>query len=106
MVVPSLAAFLTVILATFAPADAGETAGRSLARAQFCLVEVLRSEELPLGPTFSHTIRATMLVTLPNRPPFQLTVRRVIPWQSPPPRRGQRWHVSCEPALIETLRLD
>jgi hypothetical protein len=69
---------------------------------KLCIVEVLRSEELPLGPLFHHTIRATLLVTPPDRPPFETIVRRVIPWQSPPPRRGQRVLVPCDPALIES----
>jgi hypothetical protein len=105
MVVPLVAAFLTVTPATFAPASAGETRYRS-AGEQFCLVEVLRSEELPIGPLFSHTVRATLRVTAPDRAAFETTVQRVIPWQAPPPRRGQQLRMPCDPALIAQLRFD
>lgn len=60
-----------------------------------CLVEVLHSEELPVGPLFYHTIKATLLVTAPGRPPFETTVYKAIPWQVPPPRPGERVRVSC-----------
>jgi hypothetical protein len=103
MVAALLPAVLATFLATFAPACAGETKRRILAERQFCLVEVLRSEELPIGPLFWHTVRATLLVTAPDRPAFQTTVQRVIPWQAPPPRQGQRLSVPCDPALIESL---
>jgi hypothetical protein len=69
---------------------------------KLCLVEVLHSEELPLAPPFYHTVRATLRVTPPDRPPFETTVRRAIPWQSPPPRQGQRILVPCDLALIES----
>jgi hypothetical protein len=79
---------------TAAPAEQGEAGS--------CLVEVLTSEELPVGPLFHHTYRATLRVTPPNRPPFVTTVQRVMPWQAPPPRQGQRQLVSCDPALIDS----
>lgn len=67
---------------------------------QFCTAEVLHSEMLPVGPAFHHTIKATLLVTPTDRPPFETTVVRVIPWQAPPPRQGQRQRVPCDPALL------
>jgi hypothetical protein len=71
-----------------------------------CLVEVLYSEEMPVGPLFYHTVRATLRVTPAGRSPFVTTVQRAIPWQAPPLRRGQRLKVSCDPALIDSsLRL-
>lgn len=62
--------------------------------ARSCLVEVLHSEELPLGPLFYHTVKARLLVTPADRPPFETTVARAIPWQAPPPR--QHVWVACE----------
>jgi hypothetical protein len=87
--------------------SAEEPRARDTSLAQkLCLVEVLNSEELPLAPPFHHTVKATLLVTPPDRPPFETTVLRVIPWQSPPPRQGQRMRLTCDPALIESsLRL-
>jgi hypothetical protein len=67
-----------------------------------CLVEVLYSEELPVGPLFYHTYRATLRITPPNRPSFVTTVLRAMPLQAPPPRQGQRQHVPCDPALVES----
>ena len=101
-----VAVLLPAIFATFAIASAGQTKGRSGAGSQFCLVEVLRSEELPIGPLFSHTVRATLLVTAPDGHAFQATVQRVITWQAPPPRQGQRLNVPCDPASIASLRFD
>jgi hypothetical protein len=52
---------------------------------------------------FHHTVKATLLVTPPDRPPFQTTVERVIPWQAPPPRQGQRMWVYCDPASLNAV---
>ena len=62
-----------------------------------CLIEVLHSEELPIGQMFFHTIKATLLVTAPGAQPFEATVQEVIPWQTPPPRAGKRVRVLCDP---------
>jgi hypothetical protein len=64
--------------------------------AQSCVVEVLHSEMLPVGPLFYHTIKVRLLVTPADRSPFETTVEQVIPWQAPPPRQGQRVWTSCE----------
>jgi hypothetical protein len=68
---------------------------------QSCRVEVLRSEELPLGPLFHHTIKTTLLVTAPNTPPFETTVYK-IHWQMPPPSQGQRVMIPCDPAALRS----
>jgi hypothetical protein len=73
------------------------------AEAQSCFVQVLSSEEIPLGPMFFHTVKATLLVSPTNRPPFQTTVEKVIPWQVPPPRQGQRAWVYCDPASLNAF---
>ena len=70
--------------------------------ANSCLVEVLYSEMLPIGPLFYHTIKARLLVTPTDRPPFETTVERAIPWQAPPPRQGQRTWVPCESVLAQS----
>jgi hypothetical protein len=84
-------------------ASAGEMRPATKADAQSCLVQVLRSEEIPLGPMFYHTVKATLLVTPPDRPPFQTTVEKVTPWQVPPPRQGQRAWVTCDPASLNAF---
>lgn len=68
-------------------------AGRDDARS--CLVEVLYSEELPVGPLFYHTMKTRLLVMPADRPSFETTVVRAIPWQAPPPRQGQRVWEAC-----------
>jgi hypothetical protein len=81
----------------------GKTQGKAEARAQTCLVQVLSSEEIPLGPMFHHTVKATLLVSPSDRPPFQTTIEKVTPWQVPPPRQGQRAWVSCDPASLNAF---
>jgi hypothetical protein len=92
----SLAVAATMILALTASAQAGQGAARA------CLVEVLYSEELPIGPMFQHTVKVAILVTPPGASPFETTVLKVIPWQVPPPRRGQRVRVSCDSAVLDS----
>jgi hypothetical protein len=73
------------------------------ADAQICLVQVLYSEEIPLGPMFYHTVKATLLVTPSDRPPFQTTIEKVTPWQVPPPRQGQQARVYCDPESLKAF---
>jgi hypothetical protein len=61
-----------------------------------CNANVLHSEELSPAPIFYHDVRATLRVTPPDRPAFEATIERLIPWQVPPPRRGQRFSLSCD----------
>jgi hypothetical protein len=84
-------------------ANAAQMQGAARADAQSCFVQVLHSEEIPLGPMFYHTVKATLLVTPADRPPFQTTVEKVIPWQVPPPRQGQRAWVTCDPASLNAF---
>jgi hypothetical protein len=37
---------------------------------------------------------------VPGRAPFETTVVKLIPWQVPPPRQGQRMTVLCDPASL------
>jgi hypothetical protein len=63
-----------------------------------CKAAILYSEELPGAPIFYHHVRADLLVTPPGRPAFEATVENLTPWQIPPPRRGQRLTLWCDPA--------
>ena len=92
-----IAVAITILLIVTASVAAMQTGHRD---ARSCLVEVLHSEELPIGPLFHHTIKTTLLVTAPGKPPFETTEVKVIPWQMPPPRRGQRVRVGCDRALL------
>jgi hypothetical protein len=95
----SLAVAATTVLALTASAQAGQGAPRD---SRTCLVEVLYSEELPIGPLFHYTVKAAVLVTPSGSPPFETTVLKVIPWQAPPPRRGQRVRVHCDSAQLNS----
>lgn len=88
-------------------AISGSTAFAASAHdARSCLVEVLYSEMLPVGPLFYHTVRTRLLVTPADRPPFETIVERAIPWQAPPPRQGQRMRMACEQISAQsTFRL-
>jgi len=68
--------------------------------AQACLVEVLDSEMLPVGPMFYHTVQATLRITPPGSPPVVRTIEKVIPWQAPPPRQGQVMRMNCDQAAL------
>ena len=96
-----LSALVAVVLA-LATAPQSACAGQGTQHdAKSCRVQVLYSEELPVGPLFYHTVRARLLVTPADQPPFETTVERAIPWQAPPPRQGQRVFVSCEAVQSE-----
>jgi hypothetical protein len=89
----------TMLLALTASAQAGHGDRHDERR---CLVEVLYSEMLPIGPFFHHTVKAAVLVTPPDAPPFETTVQTVIPWQVPPPRRGQQTRVRCDSVALNS----
>jgi len=67
-----------------------------------CHIEVLRSEELPGAPIFQNLVKATLLVNAPGTPPFETTVVKLLPWQMPPPRQGQRLIVPCDPTSLSS----
>jgi hypothetical protein len=67
-----------------------------------CIVDVLHSEELAGAPIFHHLVRATLRITPPSIPAFETTVVKMISWQVPPPRQGQRLRQRCDPASLST----
>ena len=93
--------FLTTTTAAFAadPIRGGAIAETRDGRIR-CSIQVLRSEELPGAPIYQNRVRATLLVNAPGRAPFETTVVRLIPWQVPPPRQGQRLTVLCDPESL------
>ena len=91
----------TVLLLGMLPAARADAA--SLADRAACLVEVLHSEEPPYAPDYHHLVKATLLVTPPRGAAFETTVLKYIPWQAPPPRRGQRLRMRCDPANLDPL---
>ncbi len=85
----------TLLLAAVAAARAAEP--------NACVVEVLHSEELPGAPIFQHLVRARLRITPPDQPAFETTVERFMPWQVPPPRRGQLLRLACDPAVLNSF---
>jgi hypothetical protein len=63
-----------------------------------CIADVLDSEELAGAPIFYRHVRSALLVTSRGRPAFETTVERLIPWQVPPLRKGQRLRLWCDSA--------
>jgi hypothetical protein len=90
----------TILLAVAAAARAGDHAANRTAARDACIVEILYSEELPGAPIFQNLVRARLRITPPDRPAFETTVERLMPWQMPPPRRGQRLALACDRAVV------
>jgi hypothetical protein len=95
----------TLVLGMTATASAADPIGRgAFTEASdgrvMCNIQVIRSEELPGAPIYQNRVRATLLVNAPGRAPFETTVVKLIPWQVPPPRQGQRMTVLCDPASL------
>jgi hypothetical protein len=63
-----------------------------------CIARVLHSEELPFAPINSWLVKVTLEITPPNGNAYQTTLQDWMPWQGPPPRRGQAFRVQCDPA--------
>ncbi len=85
--------------------------GRRTARAKpgdrrfACTADVLHSEELSGAPIFYHHVRATLRVRPNGSPAFETTVENLIAWQVPPPRKGQRLQLRCDPAHLHAVTL-
>jgi hypothetical protein len=59
---------------------------------------VIHSEELPFAPVRTWQVKVTLEITPPNGGAFETTVQDTMPWQGPPPRRGQTFRLRCDPA--------
>ena len=98
----TIIATTVLLLMTVAASGADHSGNRVVADARGgvvkCTVEVLRSEALPGAPINQNLIRTTLQISTPDIPPFETTVVKLIPWQAPPPRQGQRLTVACDPA--------
>jgi hypothetical protein len=70
-----------------------------------CVARVIHSEELPYAPIGSWLVRVTLEITPPNGRAYQTTLQDYMPWQGPPPRRGQAFRLLCDPANPADLHL-
>jgi hypothetical protein len=81
------------------PAAAGSDPGLP------CIARVIHSEELPFAPINTWLVKVTLEITPPNGGAFITTLQDSIPWQVPPPRRGQTFRLRCDPANPGNLHL-
>ena len=89
-------------------ASLGEVANAQSAasgRLQPCMARVVYSEELPFAPIDSWLVKVTLQITPQNGAPYITTLHDRMPWQGPPPRRGQAFRVWCDPANPNRLQL-
>ena len=70
-----------------------------------CTARVVYSEELPFAPIDSWLVKVTLEITPQNGPPYYTTLQDRMPWQGPPPRRGQAFRLWCDPANPDHPRL-
>jgi hypothetical protein len=70
-----------------------------------CIAKVIHSEELPFAPIGNWLVKVTLEITPPNGNAYQTTLQDWMPWQGPPPRRGQAFRVQCDPANPKDLHL-
>ena len=70
-----------------------------------CTARVVYSEELPFAPIDSWLLKVTLEITPRNGAPYTTTLSDRMPWQGPPPRRGQAFRLWCDPANLNDLRL-
>src|SRR5581483_4730124 len=70
-----------------------------------CTGKVLYSEELPFAPEGYWLVNVTLEITPPNGNAYAMTLHEWMPWQGPPPRRGQAFRLLCDPANPNSLYL-
>jgi hypothetical protein len=97
----TLAAATCLTVATLASTASAAPGHRPLP----CLARVVHSEELPFAPINSWLVKVTLEITPPHGNTYQTTVQDWMPWQGPPPRRGQAFRVQCDPANPGNLHL-
>jgi hypothetical protein len=70
-----------------------------------CIAKVIHSEELPFAPIGNWLVKVKLEITPPNGNAYQTNFQDWMPWQGPPPRRGQAFRVQCDPANPSDLHL-
>jgi hypothetical protein len=89
--------------ATLASAAATSHAARDDVRN--CTARVLYSEELPFAPEGQWLVNVTLEITPPTGNAYLMRLHDWMPWQGPPPRRGQAFRLLCDPARPHDLHL-
>jgi hypothetical protein len=100
-ILPAAALLTGATLASVTPTAQASPGNQGLA----CIAKVIHSEELPFAPIGNWLVKVTVQVTPPNGNTYQTTLQDWMPWQGPPPRRGQAFRVHCDPANPRDLHL-
>jgi hypothetical protein len=69
-----------------------------------CIARVLHSEELPFAPYQYWLVKVNLEITPPDGRAYEVSLHDNLPWQAPPPRRGQVFRVFCDPDNPADLR--
>jgi hypothetical protein len=72
---------------------------------QPCTARVVYSEQLPYAPIDTWLVKVTLEITPRHGAPYVTTLQDRMPWQGPPPRRGQVFRLWCDPANPSYLQL-
>jgi hypothetical protein len=94
-----------IVLASAALAGTAASAQSAANASQPCKARVVYSEELPFAPIDSWLVKVTLEITPRNGVTYYTTLQKWMPWQGPPPRRGQAFRLWCDPAHPNDLRL-
>jgi hypothetical protein len=60
---------------------------------------------LPYAPIDTWLVKVTLEITPRHGAPYVTTLQDRMPWQGPPPRRGQVFRLWCDPAHPSYLQL-
>jgi hypothetical protein len=101
----SVSAAVILLASTLSATGVANAQGAASGRLQPCTARVVYSEELPFAPIDSWLVKVTLEITPRNGAPYFTTLQERMPWQGPPPRRGQAFRLSCDPANPDHLRL-
>jgi hypothetical protein len=104
MTMKSVIAAVIVIAGATSVTDAADAQGAT-ETLRPCTARVVYSEELPFAPIDSWLVKVTLQITPQNGAPYITTLHDRMPWQGPPPRRGQTFRLWCDPANPNHLRL-
>ena len=94
-----------VLACAISAAGVANAQGVASGRLQPCMAHVVYSEELPFAPIDTWLVKVTLKITPRNGAPYFTTWQERMPWQGPPPRRGQAFRLWCDPANPDHLRL-
>ena len=72
---------------------------------QPCTARVVYSEQLPYAPIDTWLVKVTLEITPRHGAPYVTTLQDRMPWQGPPPRRGQALRLWCDPTHPSYLQL-